>query len=53
MKNLLGAVVAAWMLCGTAVAVPQWNVGGPKIRGPKVYGATPGRTFLYSFPTTG
>ena len=53
MKNLLGAAIAAWMLCGTAVAVPQWNEGGPKIRGPKVYGATPGRTFLYSFPTTG
>ena len=31
----------------------QWDEGAPRINGPKVYGATPGRAFLYAFPTCG
>jgi len=33
-------------------AVP-WDEGVPRINGPKVYGVTPGREFLYAFPTCG
>ena len=50
MKNLVFAVFAsAAALSGMAA----WNEGAPKINGPKVYGATPARDFMYAFPTTG
>ena len=30
-----------------------WDEGAPRINGPRIYGATPSRAFLYTFPTTG
>ena len=32
---------------------PPWDEGAPRINGPKVYGATTGRAFLYAVPTCG
>lgn len=34
-------------------AVTPWNEGKPVINGPEVYGASPGKTFLYLIPTVG
>lgn len=30
-----------------------WNVGTPSINGPEIYGASPGKDFLYTIPTVG
>ena len=39
---------------GTVLApLAPWNAGAPKINGPKVFGATPGRFFSYTFPVRG
>ena len=54
MGNVKALVVA---LAAAASAAAQggarWDEGAPRINGPKVYGATPGREFLYAFPTCG
>lgn len=47
------AVAFATVVSVTAHADAKWDEGAPRIKGPKVYGATPGRTFLYTFPTCG
>lgn len=46
------------MLCAAVAAVATlgfaaWDEGAPKINGPRAYGATPERDFMYAFPTTG
>ena len=43
----------AMFLVAAVSAAAQWDAGAPRINGPKVYGATPGRAFLYAFPTCG
>ena len=48
-RLVIAAVAAAAALSGLAA----WDEGAPKIRGPKIYGATPSRDFMYAFPTTG
>ena len=45
-------VFAIFLLAAVSVAA-QWDEGAPRINGPKVYGATTGRAFLYAFPTCG
>ncbi len=47
------AVAFATVVSVAAHADAKWDEGAPRIKGPKVYGATPGRTFLYTFPTCG
>lgn len=47
------AVAFATVVSVTAHADAKWDEGAPRIKGPKVYGATPGRTFQYTFPTCG
>lgn len=47
--SALTLVAAALAFAGQAA----WNEGSPRINGPKVYGATPSRQFMYTFPTTG
>lgn len=32
---------------------PKWNAGAPHFNGPKVFGATPGRFFHFTFPVRG
>ena len=50
-KILVAAALAA--VSAAAQGGARWNEGAPRINGPKAYGATPGRTFLYTFPTCG
>ncbi len=37
----------------TLAPAPAWNAGAPAIHGPDVYGASPGKEFLYLIPTVG
>lgn len=34
-------------------ASARWDEGGPRLNGPRAFGATPGKFFLYAFPTCG
>lgn len=45
--------ITVFAAAATLGGMAAWNEGAPKINGPKVYGATPDRDFLYAFPTTG
>ena len=51
MKVLVVAIVAA--ASAVAHGGARWDEGAPRINGPRVYGVTPGREFLYAFPTCG
>lgn len=46
-------VAAALAVSAAAQGGARWDEGAPRINGPKAYGATPGRAFLYAFPTCG
>ena len=48
-----GVIVLGCAIAAVSVQAKAWNEGAPKINGPKVYGATPNRNFMYAFPTTG
>ena len=37
----------------TIAPAAQWNAGAPAINGPGIYGASPGKDFLYLIPTLG
>lgn len=50
--KILSTMIAV-MVCAGVQGKARWDEGAPRINGPKVYGATPGRTFLYTFPTCG
>ena len=45
--------IAATAAVVAVSGLAAWNEGAPKINGPRVYGATPARDFMYAFPTTG
>ena len=58
--SLLSVVsIAALSLAGgayvpsAAAATDAWNEGAPRINGARAFGATPGRSFRYAFPTCG
>lgn len=49
MRLMVVSLAAALAFAGQAA----WDEGMPRINGPKVYGVTPSREFMYAFPTTG
>ena len=52
-SRITGTAAVAVAVCFFRVGLAAWNEGAPRINGPRAYGATPGRQFLYAFPTVG
>ena len=44
--------VAALLAASCALGA-SWNVGAPRVTGPRLFGATPNRDFRYAFPVCG
>ena len=51
LKYMTAALAAVFAV--SAECAVRWDEGAPRIKGPKVYGVTPGREFLYTFPVCG